>query len=386
MFQSWLENENQTKKKLLFLVNVDWFFITHRLPIAKKALSEGYDVYLLTNVTKNINDIKSLGIKIVPLKINRSNALIIPNLLIFLKILFYFFKIQPDIIHLVTVKPVLFGGIAARIARIPFVVSAITGLGYVFTQKGFLAEIRKLIVEFIYKIALGHKNIKIIFQNQHDRYTLVNQVNIPLSSTTIIKSSGVNLNTFYPQQIPEGRPIVVLASRMLIEKGIREFVISAESIINEGYDVRFVLVGKPDLEYPNSISYEEINSWVSQNTVEWWGHRNDIHIIFGLSSIVVLPSYYSEGLPKVLVEAAACGRPIITSDHPGCKDAIIPDVTGLLVPICNSNALTRAILKLINNPQLIRSMGIEGRKYAVNNFSEDLIVDQHLDIYNKFNK
>ena len=140
--------KNQTKKTL-FLVNVDWFFIAHRLPIAKKALSEGYDVYLLTNITKNINDIKSLGIKIVPLKINRSNALIIPNLLIFLKILFYFLKIQPDIIHLVTVKPVLFGGIAARIARIPFVVSAITGLGYVFTQKGFLAEIRKLIVEFI---------------------------------------------------------------------------------------------------------------------------------------------------------------------------------------------------------------------------------------------
>ncbi len=370
------------KQKLLFVVNVDSFFISHRLPIALAALQQDYEVHVATSLTDGLNKLQSQGLIVHPLNLDRRSTGIISNVRTFFQILRIFIKLKPDIVHLISIKPVLFGGIAARLAAVPSVVAAISGLGFIYISHGFKATVRRKLIGLFYRLALSHKNLKAIFQNEDDRETLFKTSNLNKERTSLIRGSGVDLTRYSPSPLPEGPPVVVLAARLYVEKGVWEFVEAARLLKSAGSNANFVIVGGPDLHNPVAISEDELNQWVSEGVIEGWGHRNDIPEVFANSSMVVLPSY-REGFSKVLTEAAACGRAVITSDVPGCRDAIEPDATGLLVPARDTEALAEAIKYLLDHPEVCEKMGHAGRKLAERSFDVQQVISQHMLIYDE---
>ena len=371
-------------KKLLFIVNVDKFFISHRLPIAVEAIKQGYEVHIATKITDQLNFLEMNGMIVHPLNLHRSGIISIASE--FLEILFLLYRIAPEVVHLVTIKPVIFGGIATRLLGSSSVVSAISGLGFVFIDNGFIGKIRKKIVLYLYRIALNHKNQKIIFQNSDDKNLLISLTKVPHEKTILIPGSGVNLFKYKVSPPPERNfPIVMFASRFLIDKGIREFVHAAELINRVEHCADFVLVGSIDLFNPASIQQDELNEWKRKGNVEIWEYSSNMEKTLLNATIVTLPSY-REGYPKILIEAAACGRAIVTTNVPGCRDAIESNVTGLLVPVKDAVLLAESISILLDNKKKCEKMGINGRKRAEELFDIRMIVDSHIKIYSNLLK
>lgn len=369
------------KRKLIFVVNVDWFFISHRLPIALEAVND-YEVHIATGITNHREELEGYGFTVHSLEISRGSSSIFSSLRNLIEIYKIFNIVKPDIAHLVTIKPVLLGGIAAWLARVNCVVSSVSGMGYVFIKKGVLTILIRMVVSFLYRLAFGHKHLRVIFHNKTDLEEVSKVANLLPKESVLIKGSGVNLKEFQFSPIPQGKPIVVLASRMLVDKGVKEFVEAANYLKKKGLKARFVLVGEPDTENNASLSKKEIMSWKDRNIIEYWGHRTDMNKVLSQACIVVLPSY-REGMPKILLEAAASGRPIVTTDVPGCRDAITPGITGLLVPERNSIALGKEIEYLLENPKVCKDMGYEGRKLAEKFYDIRAVINKHLDIYSE---
>ena len=368
------------KKKLLFIVNADWFFLSHRLPIAIEAINQEYEVHIATTITNGLDVLKNNGLIVHPLNLHRSRSGVISILSEFKEILGVIRLVAPNIVHLVTIKPVLLGGIASRLLNVPAVVYAVSGLGYTFLKKGFLAFFTRKIIINLYRLAFRHKNKCVIFQNNNDQLTLSKLALLSSNEAELINGSGVDLSVFSQQPFNSGVPIVILAARLLKDKGIKEFVDAAKLVNNNNNRARFVLVGEPDLHNPASIQKHELDSWESEGIVELWGHKEDMNKVISLSTIVVLPSY-REGFPKILIEAAACGRPIITTDVPGCRDAIEKDVTGIIVSVRNPIELARKISFLLDSPILCREMGNAGRVRAEEIFDVNKVVEKHIKIY-----
>jgi glycosyltransferase involved in cell wall biosynthesis len=377
-------NEAPMVPKLLFVVNVDWFFMSHRLPIALEAMRQGYEVHIATALTDKLSVLQSHGLVVHPLSLNRSGAGLWAIGKTFGQIFRVCKLVKPDVVHFVTIKPVLLGGLAARVARVPAVVSAVSGLGFVFVAKGIKAAIRRWLVNRLYGMALGHRNLRVIFQNSDDLACLARLVHLSDRKVTMIRGSGADLSQYRVTPLPTGVPVVLLAARLLIDKGVREFVQSAQILRQRGLsaqDVRFVIVGTPDLANPHSLHPDELAQWAEEGAVELWGHRSDMPQVMAAAHLVVLPSYYGEGLPKVLIEAAACGRVVVTTDHPGCRDAIEPGVTGVLVPVRDAIALASVIQELLSDPARCATMGQAGRELAESAFDERQVVAAHLQIY-----
>lgn len=363
--------------KILYIVNIDWFFVSHRLPIAKKALSEGHEVHIATRFTTKKELLSKSGFVLHHIAIKRSDI----NLFYFIKDILNIFglylKIKPDLVHLITIKPVLIGLIAGFFNKRINYVASISGLGYVFSAKTFRAKVKRALITFLYKISFSHKTLKVIFQNKNDLRIITEITSLPLHKTILINGSGVDLNKYVPSSINLEKPVVLFAGRLLFSKGIKEFIAVSKKVKK----ARFLIAGDIDPENPESISRKNINKWSKLKNVEFLGHQEDMVKIIQESSMVVLPSYYGEGLPKILIEASACGIPVITTDHPGCRNAIIPGLTGLLVPIKDNSALEKAIKKLLNNKDLRIKMGQESRKMALDKFDINRVVDLHLSLY-----
>lgn len=365
-------------RRLLFIVNVDWFFVSHRLPIALEAVKQGYEVHIATTVTDQLGLLEASGIIVHSLKLHRSGYSVV--IAEFLKIFRVIRKVKPDIVHLVTIKPVLLGGIAARLARVPSVVSAVSGLGYIFVGRGIVAWIRRKAISLLYRLAFGHFNQKVIFQNVDDQSHISRIAALPEEKRELIHGSGVDLSLYSRQPLPEGLPIVLLAARLLGDKGVREFVSAAELVNGSGVRAQFLLVGEIDDFNPASIRQGELDSWKEKGVIEVLGHRSDMENVLSSASIVVLPSY-REGFPKVLIEAAACGRVVITTDVPGCRDAIEDGITGLLVPVKNTRAIADAVIDLLANHERCEEMGRAGRERAEKMFDVNHVVSEHMRIY-----
>jgi glycosyltransferase involved in cell wall biosynthesis len=373
------------KKKLMFVVNVDWFFISHRLPIAIEAQRQGYEVHLAVGVTDKLEVLKGHGFIVHPLSIERSHTGVANVLKTFGQLVRLFWRERPEVVHLVTIKPVLLGGIAARLAGIKCVVAAVTGLGFVFLDSGLRATLRRTLVTMMYRAALGHRNLKVIFQNPEDQNCLIQLAKLSPEQTELIRGSGVDLTKFRHYPLPEGTPIVVMAARLLKDKGVCEFVDAARFLRERGVNARCCLIGSLDTENRSSVTDSQLANWVASGVIEHWGFRADMPIVLRAAYVVVLPSY-REGLPKVLIEAAATGRAVITTDVPGCRDAIEPGVTGILVSVRDALGLADAIQRLIDDRHLSEAMGVAGRELAVRAFDINRVAADHLEIYEKLQR
>ncbi len=367
-------------KKILFVINAPEFFLSHRLPLAIAAKQAGYEVHVATAASPDVEIIKKEGFIYHEITFVRSGQNPIRELLTMLQLFCLFRAVMPELVHAVTIKPVLYGGIAARLAGVRSVVAAVSGLGTVFLAASATARARRWLVTRLYRAALRHKNLTVIFQNPSDRNVMLSLGIVNSAQVSMIRGSGVRL-VDYPY-LPEsnGRPVVVMAARLLRDKGVFEFVEAARLLRHRGVDVEMRLIGSPDPGNPTSVNKKDLARWAEEGVVRLLGYRADIAEQYSASNIVCLPSY-REGLPKSLVEAAACGRAVVTTDVPGCRDAIIPDVTGVLVPIKDADALADAIQYLVSDPAIRNRMGRAGRLLAEDGFAIEKIVEQHMSIY-----
>ena len=368
------------RKRLLFVINDAGFFVSHRLPVAQAARDNGFEVHVASAAGNAATIIESNGITHHPIDLSRSGINPWRELLAFIEISRLMRRLRPTLVHLVTPKPVLYGSIAARLVGIP-AVAAVAGLGHVFAAHDWRTRIVRVLVTIAYRVAFGGSELRVIFQNPSDRDVLARVGAITHEKIIMLRGSGVDLDEYPRLPEPDGIPVVIFAARLLKAKGVYEFVAAAELLRARGVVARFLLVGEADPGNPASVMHDEIVRWHAQGVVEVLGHRRDIAKLFSASNLVVLPSYYGEGLPKVLVEAAACGRAVVTTDMPGCRDAIEPGKTGVLVPPRNAMALAAAVLELLTDHDRRHSMGIAARALAEREYAIERIVAEHLQIY-----
>lgn len=372
-------------KKLLFVVNTTSFFLSHRLPIALAAKDAGYEVHIATG-TPDLQAIPALAPFGLPhhfVPISRSGKNLISEVSGFWALYKLMKQLKPDLVHLVTIKPVLYGGIAARFAKIPGTVAAISGLGLVFCDNSIKNRFLRFITSQLYRLALSQGHLRVIFQNQHDLKKLSAVCKLADEHVSLIPGSGVQLNDYPYKPEPEGQPVVTFAARLIKEKGPYVFERAARMLRERGVKARFLILGSVDPGNPNSVNEKDITAWSAEGIVEVLGQADNVASFFIKSHIICLPSYYGEGLPKVLIEAAACGRAVVTTDHPGCKDAIIPGVTGLLVSKRNAYELAEALERLILNPALRQKMGRAGRTLAEQRFGIDKVIDAHMQAFDE---
>ena len=366
---------------LLLVVNDVDFFISHRWPIAVSAKEAGYRVEIATAPGKGCEWIRSEGFKVHPVAFRRKSVNPLQELTVILELWQLYKSIQPDIVHHITIKPILYGGIAARWLRLPAVIHAVTGLGFVFAKQGSKAKLAQFVLRGMYRIALGYSRAYTIFQNPDDQAELLNTDE--RGRSVIIRGAGVDPEHFYGSSEPEEPVIVALASRMLWTKGVGEFVKAAEIICESGLTARFVLVGDSDPGNPECVPESQLREWNEQGTIEWWGRREDMADVLSNVHIVALPSKYREGVPKILIEAASAARPIVTTDMPGCREIVRDEVNGLLVPPGNVEKLVVALETLIKEKTLRETMGNNGRQYVIDEFSLDHVIDRTLKLYQR---
>lgn len=366
--------------RILFVVSVDWFFLSHRLPVARAARKAGLDVWVTAADTGKGDLIRQEGLHYVPLPMSRKslNPFIEARTLVFLIHLYR--QLRPDLTHHVSMKPVVYGSLAARLVRRAAVVNAISGLGFTFSSNKGAGALRSLMKPLM-RIALHHPRSRTIFQNPDDLNRFVMSGLVRREQTVLIRGSGVDCTQFQATPLPTSDFIVILASRMLWDKGVGEFVKAARLVRAETPGIRFALVGPLDEENLRAVPVTQLESWTQEGVVEWWGHREDMPAVFSCASIVVLPTTYPEGVPKVLLEAAASARPIVATDVPGCREIVRPGVNGLLVPPHDSAALAEAIQSLLRSPELRERFSRAGREIAVEEFSENIVVEHTLRLY-----
>jgi glycosyltransferase involved in cell wall biosynthesis len=369
------------KSKILIVVNVDWFFVSHRLPIAIQAIKEGYEVHLSCCFTDKKEELRGMGLVLHEINFSRSGNGLLNEIKTLKNLRTVIKEVNPCLIHAVTIKAVLYSGLLINtLKQKPAFVAAISGLGYVFSAKSIRAKLTRFLVSILYRLSLRHVRVAVIFQNDIDEKVLTEIVGLPNEKKVKIRGSGADLQQY--RAVPEhecSKICVVMACRLLKEKGVYEFVEAARLLKSDYYE--FLLVGSIDPENPNTVQQHEIDEWNEEGIIKALGNRNDIPSIFAESHIVTLPSYYGEGVPKVLIEAAACGRPIVTTDNPGCRDAVIPSETGLLVPVKNAEDLAKAIQKLAENKVMRINMGVKARLFAEQEFDVKNVVEKHMDIY-----
>ncbi|WP_456384913.1 glycosyltransferase family 4 protein [Desulfolithobacter sp.] len=362
--------------KILFLVSEDWFFCSHWVPMAQAAFESGFDVTLVTRLSDNKDEIERIGVKVIHIDIDRSNLNPLKESGTIIRLIRIFRKEKPDILHLISLKLVMLGWFASLFSGKSNIVAALTGMGFLFSAGKRGGLIRAVFKRLIVVIAARGR---ILVENPDDR-SLLRKAGVCPDRICLIRGAGVDLNRFRPGPAPQGAPVVMLAARLLREKGVEDFVEAARLLKGQRIDARFVLVGHPDPANPGSILDGDIKAWAEQGIVEWWGKSGNMPETLVRASIVCLPSY-REGLPKVLLEAMACGRPCVTTDVPGCREAVKDGENGLLVPVRDPESLADALKRLILDTDLRQKMGHRGREMAEKSFSQEQVARQVKKIY-----
>jgi len=377
-------NENLKKPRILFVVNVDWFFLSHRLPLALEAKRRGYDVFVAAGDTGRGEDMEKNGLKYIPLDIVRNRISVGEAIKNIWQLIRIFRKVKPDLVHLVTGKPILYGNIARVFYKKIPVVNALTGLGALFSYDEKRHSLLKSIVTTLYRISLSYDKSLTIFQNSYDVDQFISNNLISREKAVLIRGSGVDLDQFsYSEEVISEKPIVLFASRLIWDKGIQEFVEASRILRQEHPEIRFVIVGKPDIENSQAVPESVLQQWNEEGVIEWPGFCSNMRELIAEASLVVLPTYYPEGVPKILIEAAACGRAIIASDIPGCREIVEDGTNGILVEPKNSEELADKIQYLLQNPEVRTSMGKRGRQKVLESFSLKQVIKETFACYEK---
>lgn len=371
------------RRTILFLVTEDWYFVSHRLPLAAAAVEAGYRVVVATRVQRHAAAIEAAGCELVPLRLRRSGRNPVTEVLALVELVRLYRRVRPDIVHHIALKPVLYGSIAARLAGVPVVANAVAGMGYIFSSTDTLARFLRPAMRTILRALLGGSRSWVILQNPDDLQTLLAAKTVELRRVVMMPGAGVDLEVFRPSKLREGPPVVLLATRMIWDKGVGEFVSAARMLRAEGSAARFVLVGAPDPENPAAVSEAQLVAWQKEGAVEWWGQRSDMPAVLRQASIFCFPSAYGEGIPKVLLEAAAVGLPIVTTDAPGCREVVTAGDNGLLVPLRDAGAVAAAVRRLLNDPATAEQMGRRSREIAESRFGVDRVVMATIELYRR---
>jgi len=373
--------------KVLILVNDLSSFVSNRLPIAEKLISKQFKVYIAYGELggADLKKLKDKGLKTFHVQMRRGGVNILEDIKSFYFIWKLIRNLCPDILHLVTIKPYLYGGVISRILNVPCVVSAVAGLGSVFIQQNLKSKFLRILLYPLYIFAFGHPNQYIILQNKDDKKFLLKWGVIKPNKICLIPGSGVKLENFVKLTEYKTLPRVCFVGRLIKEKGIYDFISAAKLLKKRDIKAKFLVAGNKDLKNPSGLNNENLKKIKTEGFVKLLGYQKNIPILYSKSHIICLPSY-REGMPKALIDAAAASRAIVTTNVPGCRQSIIPNVSGLLVPIKSPRKLADAIQWLIENPVKRINMGKNGRKLAKKKFEINKIVKLHLDIYLKLLK
>ncbi len=368
--------------RLLFVVNIPRFFLSHRLPLALAARDAGFEVQVATSDSDPtaLQSIADFGLPCHPIKLRQHglNPLLELRTLLALRALYR--EIQPDLLHHVSIKPVIYGGIAARLSGCDRIVQAMSGLGYVFVNPSAKATLLNMLCAPAFKLALRGEHTRTVFQNPDDCQLFVERGLAPAHKTLVIRGSGVDEDVFRPRAENQDRlPVVLFAGRLLRQKGIGDFVEVARRLRG---NARFRVAGYEESTSPLNVSAAQLQSWEAEGLIEWLGARDDMPSVYAESNIVCLPSTYGEGVPKVLIEAASCARACVTTDTPGCREIVHDGVNGLHAPANDIAALTNAVKHLIDNPAERKKMGAAGRQIVLEGFTLRHVINETLSLYN----
>jgi glycosyltransferase involved in cell wall biosynthesis len=366
-------------KRLLFIVTVDWHFVSHRLFLAKSAVEAGYKVAVICHVSKHREILESNGIEVFNWNLSRGSSNIFLEIKSIIELLQTIKKFRPNIVHAVALKPVIYAAFTSFFFKFKRV-SALGGLGFVFSSNKRIAKLIRFFVVLLYYAALGGKNSKVILQNNDDIKLLTHYKIIRKNNVCLIRGAGVDTTAFSPSHELKESLLVLLPARMLWDKGVGEFISAAKELKSEFPTTKFVLVGEPDMHNPESITEKQLQEWVSDSVVEWWGHMENMPKVLQQADIVCLPTY-REGLPKALLEAASCEKPIVVFNVPGCREVVQNEVNGFLVPFKDQSAINNAIKDLLRSRTLRLQMGRAGRRIILEHFSQEKIAAETISVW-----
>jgi len=367
------------KPKLLYLVTEDWYFCSHRLPIARAARDAGFEVLVATRVDRHADVIRAEGFEVIALKLRRREMRPWRELGALAEILQLYRRTRPALVHHVAMKPIIYGSIAARLAGVPAVVNAVAGLGFVFASSRLRARVLRPVIRFALRKLVAGRGSRAVVQNPDDAL-IMEAIGVPADRLCVIRGSGVDLEAFPPKPEPDGEIVITMVSRMLWDKGVGELVAAARELLAAQIKVRVLLVGPPDHDNPAAIPEQTLREWEREGVVRWLGQQDDIAQVWARSHIAVLPSY-REGLPKSLLEAAACGRPMVSTDVPGCREIVVDGETGLLVPARDATSLALALGRLAADAALRKRMGAAARARVAEHFSEARVAADTVALY-----
>ena len=366
--------------RVLFLVASDWYFWCHRLPLAKRIADAGYEVHVATPPGKYVGEIARAGLIHTPIQIDRQGRNPLTDILTVKRLVRLYLDLKPHVVHHVALKPIVYGSMAARIAKVPAIVNAMPGMGYVFLSRQLLSRAIRPGVMAAFRLLVNGPNSRVILQNPDDIQRWVSWHVVRRDRIVLIRGAGVDTARFVPTPELDGPPLVVLPARLLYDKGVAEFVDAARILRSRRVRVRMALVGEGDAGNPESVPTEQLRAWADEGCIELFGWRDDMVDVLAQAHIVCLPSY-GEGLPKALLEAAACGRAIVATDVPGCREIVRNEDSGLLVPVRDAVALAHALERVIGDRALRKHLGERARARATADFSSDVVAQATLALY-----
>ena len=368
---------------VVLFANTDWYLYNFRLPLALALERSGYRVLMVSPPGDYGKRLRAAGLRWEPLAMDRRSLNPLREVRVVARLVALLRRERPLLVHSFTIKCAIYGSLAARLARVPARVNAVAGMGYVFTNPGLKARMLRPIVRLLMRASLDGRDARLVLQNPDDMALFRAASLVEPSRMRLIRGSGVDCSRFAAGEDRNGgvRPFtVLLASRLLWDKGVEEYVQAARGLRGEGRDIRFLLAGDSDPGNPAAVPEETVRAWVQEGSLEWLGQVADMPRLLASVDAVVLPSY-REGLPKGLIEAAACSLPLVTTDVPGCREVVTHEVDGLLVPVRDATALAMAIARLQDDPSLARRLGEAARAKTLAHFEEGIVVGATLGIY-----
>ena len=370
--------------KFVFYANTDWYLYNFRLSTAQRLQADGHEVVMLSPPGPFGGRFAARGFRWVTLPMDRASLNPLREAATLAHLVRVLRREKPDLLHNFTVKCAVYGGAAARMAGVPATVNAVAGLGYVFTGNGLKARCLRPLVQALMRGTLDHRRSLLILQNPDDAETFRRARLVARERIHVIRSSGVDTSRFRPSSMSgrDGRLRVLLAARLLWEKGIQEYVDAARRLKAQGRDIEFVLAGAPDPGNPRSVGHEQVQRWAEEGIVTWLGHVEDMPALLATIDVMALPSYYREGVPKSLIEGAAAGLALITTDQPGCREVVTRHgVDGLVVPARDADALAALVGRLDDDRELLARLGARAREKAMGEFDERSVIQRTVEVY-----